>query len=147
MAVYRNHRRFTFRCIMAGITPISCKLKNPLKYSKSYKIIHKAEKQLLYERIRNVNTILYMSEHNRYKYYLCLRNMIRENEVNSCLQLINRIKEHRYAKLKAKQIGKFEHLVPKSEKNGHHHNFTRGDHSASFNISQNSSLSRQLLKH
>ena len=42
----RNHR-FTLRCIKAGITPVSCKFRNPLKTYKSYQIIHKAEKQLL----------------------------------------------------------------------------------------------------
>ena len=62
-----------------GITPDSCKIKNPLKSSRSYKIIHKAEKKhLLYERIRNINNILYMYEHNRYKYYSQLRSMITE---------------------------------------------------------------------
>ena len=48
------------KCIKASITPVSCKLKNPLSYKskKSYQIIHKAEKQLLYECIRNINNIL-----------------------------------------------------------------------------------------
>ena len=66
MADNRNHR-FTLRCIKTGITPVSCKIKNPLrnKTIKSYNIIHKAEKQLLYERIRSINNILYMYEHNR----------------------------------------------------------------------------------
>ena len=47
------------KCIKSSITPVSCKLKNPLSYksSRSYQIIHKAEKQLLYERIRNMNSI------------------------------------------------------------------------------------------
>ena len=31
MVDYRNHRRFTLKCIKASITPISCKLKkNPI---------------------------------------------------------------------------------------------------------------------
>ena len=58
MADYRNHRRFMLKCIKASITPVSCKLKNPLKSKKSYDIIHKAEKQLLYEQIRNINNTL-----------------------------------------------------------------------------------------
>ena len=53
MADYRNHRRFMLKCIKASITPVSCKLNPPsFTSSKSYQIIHKAEKQLLYERIR-----------------------------------------------------------------------------------------------
>ena len=46
MADYRNHRRFTLKCIKASITPVSCKFKNPPSFrsSKSYQIIHKAGK-------------------------------------------------------------------------------------------------------
>ena len=29
MADYRNHRRFTLKCIKASITPVSCKIKAP----------------------------------------------------------------------------------------------------------------------
>ena len=47
MADYRNHRWFTLRCIKATLTPVSCKLKNPLKTNRSYKLTHKVEKQLL----------------------------------------------------------------------------------------------------
>ena len=47
MADYRNHRRFMLRCIKASITPVSCKLENPLKSKKSYDIIHKAEKTII----------------------------------------------------------------------------------------------------
>ena len=57
-----NHRRFTLKCIKTGITPVSCKLKNPIKTRKSYDIFHKAEKQLLYERMRNINNTLDMFE-------------------------------------------------------------------------------------
>ena len=55
------------KCIKASIIPVSCKLKNPLSYKsrKSYDIIHKAEKQLLYEYIRNINIILAMLDKQR----------------------------------------------------------------------------------
>ena len=64
MSDYRNHR-FTLRCIKVEITPVSCRLKNPLKSNKSYHIIHRVEKQLLYERVRNINKTLYMHENKR----------------------------------------------------------------------------------
>ena len=60
MPDFRNQRRFMLKCIKASITPVSCKLKNPLKSKRSYEIIHKVEKQLLYERIRNINNTLDM---------------------------------------------------------------------------------------
>ena len=62
MADYRNHRRFILRCIKVRITPFSCSLKNPLNSCKGYHIIHKAEKQCLYERVRNINKTLYLYE-------------------------------------------------------------------------------------
>ena len=126
MADYRKHRRFTLRCIKASLTPVSCKLRNPLKTNKSYSIIHKAEKQLLYERIRNINSILDMYQHNRCKQYSFLKNMINENEINTCLHLINRLKEHRHDKIKARQIDKFECLYFKQYGYGYNHNFSRG---------------------
>ena len=43
IADFRNHRRFTLKCIKASITPVSCKLKNPLKTRKSYNIIQTVE--------------------------------------------------------------------------------------------------------
>ena len=58
MADYRIHRRSMLKCIKASITPVSCKLKNPLQSKKGYDTIHKAQKQLLYERIRNINNTL-----------------------------------------------------------------------------------------
>ena len=140
MADYRNHRRFTLICIKVSLTPVSCKLRNPLETNKSYNIIHKAEKQLLYERIRNINSILYMYEHNRCKQYSHLRNMINENEINSCSHLINRIKEHRHDKIKARQIDTFEHLYFK--KHEYHLNFTRGSENSNNINTADITLSR-----
>ena len=126
MVGYRNHRRFMLKCIKASVTPVSCKLKNPLKTTKCYNIIHKAEKQLLYERIRNINNILDMYGQTRFKQYSHLKIMLNEHEhdINRCLQLINKVKEHRHDKIKRKQINKFKHLYFK--KYGCHHNFSRG---------------------
>ena len=81
MVDYRNHRRFRLRCIKGGFTPLSCRIRNLLKTGKSHKIIHKAEKQLLYKRYRNLNNILYMYEHNRAKFYSQLRNLIQEDDI------------------------------------------------------------------
>ena len=72
MADYRNHRRFMLKCIKASITPVSCKLKNPLSFKtkRSYQIIHKVEKQLLYEYIRNISGILAMLDKQREEQYI-----------------------------------------------------------------------------
>ena len=82
MADHRNHRRFMLRCIKVRDTLVSCRIRNPLyvKTNKNYQIIQKAERQLLYERVRNLNSILYMYEHNKAKCYLQLRNLISDED-------------------------------------------------------------------
>ena len=145
MADYRNHRRFMLKCIKASITPVSCKLKNPLKTNRSYEIIHKAEKQLLYERIRNINNTLDMFKKNRSQYYSYLKNMInqhdQETDVEKCILFINKIKEHRHRKIKEKHISKFEHLYFK--RFGYHHNLNRHTQNLD-NIDQDCTLSGHL---
>ena len=64
MTDHKNRRRFTLRCIKVGITPVSLRIRNPLKTGQIYEIIHKVERQLLYERVRNINNILYIIEPN-----------------------------------------------------------------------------------
>ena len=112
MGDYRNHRRFMLKCIKASVTPVSCKLKNTINTTRSYNIIHKVEKQLLYERIRNINNILDMYLKMRSKQSSCLKIMLNEceHDINRCLQLINKVKEHRHDKITRKQIDKFKCL-------------------------------------
>ena len=121
MADYRNHRRFTLKCIKVGIIPVGCRVRNPLKTHKCYQIIHKAENQLLYDRVRNINYILYRYGNNRAKCNSQLRNLIQEDDIIKCMFLINKIKEYRHNKVKGKQIDKFECLFRKS--NIYQHNF------------------------
>ena len=146
MADNRNHRRFMFKCIKASITPVSCKLKNLLKSRKSYAIIHKAEKQLLYERIRNINQKLNMLETNRRDYYSHHKNMInqhdheKEQDISKCIQFIHKIKEHWHSKIKEKHINKLDHLYFK--RFGYQRNFTRNTQNFD-NIDPNNALSAQ----
>ena len=153
MADYRNHRQFTLRCIKASITPVSCKLKTPPSFrsSKSYQIIHKAEKQLLYECIRNINGILAMLDKQRTDQYSKFKGILSNQTTNRdpisvsdtpCDQIldrarlfINRIKEHRHDKIKARQQNKFEWLFFKIH--GCHHNLSR-HHQVFDNINPNS---------
>ena len=115
MADYRNHRRFMLKCIKASITTVSCKLKNLLSYksSRSYQIIHKAEKQLLYECIRNINNILAMLDKQREDQYKKFKDTIsnqnnqdHDQDLDRSRLFINRIKEHRHDKSKKKTYQK-----------------------------------------
>ena len=120
MADLRNHRHFTLRCIKVRLTPVSCKLKNPVQSAKCYHIIHKAERQLLYDRIRSINSILECLETHQFENYPLLREIITEEDMFTCIRLINKVKEHRHDKIKRRQTDKFKRLL---EKNGYFHNF------------------------
>ena len=55
---HRNHLTFTHRCKDLGLTPVSLKLKRPIRTIKAQAIINRAQKDLLRERIRvTSNTI------------------------------------------------------------------------------------------
>ena len=58
MANYRNHQRFSIRCLKSEVIPVSIRLKTNIKTSKGLQIIRRAEKQLLNECIRSVNNTL-----------------------------------------------------------------------------------------
>ena len=113
MADYRNQRRFTLRCIKVGITPVNCRLINAMKTPKRYHIIHKAERQLLYERVRNINHTLYMYELKRHECYSQLRNLIHDSDLSQCILLINKINEFRHNGTKSRQRDKFYRLSNK----------------------------------
>ena len=55
-----------------------------------------------------------LCEHNRATCYSQLRNLISEDDIIKCIQLIIKIKEHRHNKIKARQINKFKHLINKN---------------------------------
>ena len=124
MVDYRNHRRFTLQYIKVEITPVSCRLKNPLKSKKGYHIIHRVETQLLYERVRNINKILYMYENKRAECYAKLKNLIHDKDISECSLLINKIKENMHSKIREKQIDEFDRCFKKYS--GYHNNFSYG---------------------
>ena len=146
------------------ITPVSCKLKNPPSFrsNKSYQIIHKAEKQLLYECIRNINGSLAMLDKQREEQYTKFKDILSSHNHANTVQIsvsdpeqdqaldlgldrsrlfINRIKELQHEKIKTKQINKFERLYYKQY--GCHHNLNRHNHRFDNTDHNSSSLSGQ----
>ena len=58
IANFKNHRRFTLRCLSQKITPNSLKLKSNIKTSRGKRILEKAERQVANERVRNINNTI-----------------------------------------------------------------------------------------
>ena len=60
MANFRNHWRFTIKCLKNNIIPVSVRLKTNIHTTKGLEIIKRAEKQLLNECVRSINNQLEM---------------------------------------------------------------------------------------
>ena len=115
MANYRNHLRFTIKCLKNEVIPVSERLKTNVKTPKGIQIIKKAEKQLLNECIRLItNTI----ELLMLKRDIC-SNRINEillekddhNTLEECKILIERVREYRHNNIMKRQRAKFEGLM------------------------------------
>ena len=76
LANFKNHRRFTLRCISQKITPVSLRLKRNIPTDRGRKIIEKAEKQLLEERVRQINNTIDVCSHLTYTCIEQLRGKI-----------------------------------------------------------------------
>ena len=136
MADYRNHRRLSLKYIKVGIASVSCRLKNTLISYKGYHIIHRAEKQQLYERVRNINKTLYMYQNKRAECYAKLKNLIQDENISKYSLLIDKIKEYRHSKIRAKQTDKFYRLFKKYS--GYQHNLGFGTFGGQMFFSEHS---------
>ena len=121
---YQSHRRFLLRCLSQGVTPVSLRLKNLTRTQKGDGIIKRAEKQLLNERIRNINNKIEKYQHDKYMYENQLHEILKEDQVmwNACKEEVLKRKELRHQKVLSRQISKFERLIQgrkKQEQGGH----------------------------
>ena len=119
MANYRNHRRFSIRCLKSEVVPVSIRLKTNVKTSKGIQIIRRAEKQLLNERIRSVNNTLELLMLKRDTCVEELKKNIQDRDHNDdktfeeCGSFIKRVIEYRHHQVMNRQRQKFEKLERK----------------------------------
>ena len=91
MANYRNHRRFSIKCLKKEITPVSIKLKTNIHTRKALDIIRRAEKQLLNECIRTINNMIEMNMYRRDTYLHQLERVLDKETMEECKTFINRV--------------------------------------------------------
>ena len=118
MADYRNHRRFSIKCLKREIIPVSIKLKTNIHTRKASEIIRRAEKQLLNECIRTINNMIQMNMYRRDSYLHQLERVLDNDTLEDCKNFIHRVIECRYNRVLERQKGKFEALV-QQKTNGH----------------------------
>ena len=116
---FKNHRRFSLRCLDKGLVPVSLKLKNLTRTQRGENIIKKAEKQLLNERIKSINYTLKRYDHDRYIYKKELKDFLEQEQDqeiwNACIEEIEKRKELRHQLVMERQIRKFNNLLIKEK--------------------------------
>ena len=102
MADYRNHQRFTIKCLKNEIIPVSVRLRTNVQTSQGLQIIKRAEKQLLNECIRSINNILELLMLKRDTCIQKLKGILDKEEdqetLEDCSSLIKRVIECRHFK-------------------------------------------------
>ena len=105
--MYKNHRRFSLRCLGNSIIPVSIRLKNNVRTYKSDCIIQKAERRLLNERIGKVNKILDWLKHDAYVYEVKLSAILNQDLMEECREFIAEHKETRHMQVMEHQKKKY----------------------------------------
>ena len=115
---FKNHRRCLLRCLSQGVTPVSLRLKNLTRTQKGDGIIKRAEKQLLNERIRNINYKIEKYQHDKHMYEKQLQEILQDDQVmwNANKEEVLKRKELRHQKVLNRQISKFERLIQGQKK-------------------------------
>ena len=63
-------------------------------------MIHKEKRQLLYDRVRSINNLLAKLEQHQFTNHAHIREIIMEDNLFTCIQFIDKIKEQRHVKTK-----------------------------------------------
>ena len=80
---------------------------------KSRCIIHNTKRNLLNERVRNINNTIENLEHVQYMYECELKGTVSQEIYRECEKYIEYAKEIRHNKVLQRQVSKFERLVQK----------------------------------
>ena len=96
---YCNHRGFTLRCLGQKVTPVSLRLsknKSNIKTPRGIKIIQRAEKQLMDERVRSIKNTTNVCMKLKYTCMNDLKDLINDDLCEKCHAFIRKIREHRH---------------------------------------------------
>ena len=115
---YKSNRIFTLKCVSNNLVLVSVKLKP--SYSKlsqgARKIIEKAERQLLQERIRCINKTIEDSGNSININKTRLASMVTNvGDLEECSKFKEEVSKDRYGKVKARQVRKPHNLISKNK--------------------------------
>ena len=110
LADYRNHLRFNLRCLHSGIIPRSLWIKPLVKGHKADKIIAKAQKDLLNERVRQCNFTINVLTNKASEFSEELRTRLPGDICDQVEQFTARAQLIQHRKSKERQQNKFARL-------------------------------------
>ena len=89
---FKNHQRFSLRCLSQGVTPVSLRLKNLTRTQRGEGIIKRAERQLLNKRIRNINYKIERYHHDKCMYKKQLEEILQHDQEmwNACQEEVQK---------------------------------------------------------
>ena len=132
MVEFKNHRRFTLRCLSKGLTPVSIKLKTKVQTPKGNQILRKTERMLRNERVRSINNTIIMLNCQADTCINTLESTLNKDVMEKCHDFINHIRQRRHYKTMERQKKKFEKLWLK--KTGDHSNIQSGGDGRNQNL-------------
>ena len=110
---YKNHHRFTLRCLSKDLVPVSAKVKSTIMTRRVKQIMHKGARQLLQDTVEAINSILLdnslMLDRCRSKF----ASLVTPSTIEKCTNFVNKVGEFRYIKVRDRQINKFNRLMGK----------------------------------
>ena len=115
MADFKNHRRFTLRCLDSNIIPVSLKLKSNIRKCRAINIIKKTERLLLNERVRTINSTIEMLECQCHTCRSDLNKALDRDIMEECDKIMVKIKEDQHQKTLERQKAKLDWLMYREE--------------------------------
>ena len=109
-ARFRNHLVFSLRCKQQGVIPVSLRIKCPVNTKGAQSIVKRAERGLLCERIRVINSKLRRLESDYNKLDHSLDNTISVAHKSEISRHIESTREAEFLVSRQRQVSKFERL-------------------------------------
>ena len=110
-ARWNNHRHFNLRCYNNNVAPTSIQIKSPVKGIKADKIIRKAERQLLQERIRQCEYTLKKINDDLQKKQEWINSKTEPELSNRITDALTHAHETEFERCKQRHRTKFEKLM------------------------------------
>ena len=115
---YSNQRVFTLRCICKGLVPVSVRLNSNRKDISigARNIIRRAERQLLQQRVKDINRLLQDNSEGIAVSKSRLFSLVTNPHIQQqCTEFIDKVREARFNMVTERQGGKFISLLNKSD--------------------------------